>query len=62
MATLKDIAREANVSVMTVSNVIHNKTSKVSSETVARVQAILKKYNYTPNMNAGYISKTCESH
>ena len=52
MATLKDIAKEANVSVMTVSNVIHNRTEKVSLETIEKVQSIIKKYNYTPNMNA----------
>ncbi|MFJ7978314.1 LacI family DNA-binding transcriptional regulator [Peribacillus sp. NPDC096379] len=52
MATIKDIAKEANVSVTTVSNVIHNRASRVSTETVNRVQSILEKYNYIPNMNA----------
>lgn len=52
MATLKDIAKEANVSVMTVSNVIHNRTDKVSQETIDKVQSIIKKHNYTPNMYA----------
>lgn len=52
MPTIKDIAREANVSVTTVSNVIHNKSSHVAVETVERITKIIEKYNYTPNMSA----------
>ncbi|PFV93110.1 LacI family transcriptional regulator [Priestia megaterium] len=52
MVTLKDIAREANVSVTTVSNVIHNRASRVSGKTVKKVQSVLEKYNYIPNMSA----------
>lgn len=52
MPTIKDIAREADVSVTTVSNVIHGKSSHVALETVERITKIIKKYNYTPNMSA----------
>lgn len=50
--TLKDIAEEANVSSVTVSNVINGKYRKVSKETVEKVQSIIKKYNYKPNATA----------
>lgn len=52
MPTIKDIAREANVSVTTVSNVIHGKSSHVAAETVERITKIIEFHNYTPNMSA----------
>jgi LacI family transcriptional regulator len=52
MPTIKDIAREANVSVTTVSNVIHGKHARVAPETVERIKGIIKTYNYTPNLSA----------
>ena len=61
MLTLKDIAKEAGVSVMTVSNVINGKKSKVSKETIERVQKIIKDMHYTPNLNARSLAKR-ESH
>ncbi|WP_027728721.1 LacI family DNA-binding transcriptional regulator [Treponema sp. C6A8] len=57
MLTLKDIAKEAGVSVMTVSNVINGKKSKVSKETIERVQKIIKDMHYTPNLNARSLAK-----
>ena len=57
MLTLKDIAKEAGVSVMTVSNVINGKKSKVSNETIERVQKIIKDLHYTPNLNARSLAK-----
>lgn len=56
MATLKQIAREAGVSVMTVSNVINKNYGKVSAETAQRVETLVKKYNYTPNLSARSLS------
>lgn len=50
--TLKDIAKEAGVSTMTVSNVINGRFDRVSEKTVQHVNEIIKKYHYTPNMNA----------
>lgn len=52
MITIKEIAAEAGVSVMTVSNVINNKTAKVSAQTAQRVQEIIEKHHYQPNMAA----------
>ena len=52
MPTIKDIAREAGVSVTTVSNVIHGKSSHVAQDTVERITRIIEAYNYTPNMSA----------
>ena len=52
MPTIKDIAREAGVSVTTVSNVIHGKHSRVAQETIERINQIIKIYNYTPNLSA----------
>ena len=57
MATLKDIAKAAGVSIMTVSNVINKNYSKVSQETVDNVQKIIKEYNYVPNLSARSLSK-----
>lgn len=52
MVTLKQIAAEAGVTPMTVSNVIHQNYARVSPATVEKVQAIIDKYNYVPNMAA----------
>ncbi|MCL2819720.1 MAG: LacI family transcriptional regulator [Oscillospiraceae bacterium] len=52
MTTLKDIAREAGVSITTVSNVIHNKKSRVSPELVSKIHEIIKRENYIPSMTA----------
>lgn len=50
--TLKDIAKESGVSVMTVSNVINGKFDRVSQKTVQKVQAVIDKYQYVPNLSA----------
>lgn len=50
--TLKDIAQEAGVSIMTVSNVINGKHARVSQKTIEKVNQIVKKYNYVPNLTA----------
>lgn len=50
--TLKNIAELAGVSMMTVSNVINGKHSRVSSATIERVNRIIKECNYVPNMTA----------
>ncbi|MBL4933150.1 LacI family DNA-binding transcriptional regulator [Clostridium paridis] len=52
MPTLKDIAKEANVSVTTVSNVIHGNYKRVAQETVDKIKMIIEKNNYVPNMTA----------
>jgi LacI family transcriptional regulator len=59
MATIKDIAREANVSVTTVSNVIHRRSSRVALETIERINAIIARNHYTPNLSArSLVNKT----
>ncbi|WP_186160326.1 LacI family DNA-binding transcriptional regulator [Burkholderia gladioli] len=48
MATMEDVAREANVSVSTVSHVL-NGTRKVSPATVEAVREAIRKTGYVPN-------------
>lgn len=49
--TIKDVAREANVSPSTVSRVISN-NPRISDETKKKVNSIIKKLNYHPNVIA----------
>lgn len=49
--TIKDVAREANVSPSTVSRVISG-SARISEETKTRVREIIKKLNYHPNVVA----------
>lgn len=59
LSTIKDIAAEAGVSVMTVSNVINHNHARVSAATEKRIREIMEKHNYTPNMVArSLISKS----
>ncbi|OYP57012.1 LacI family transcriptional regulator, partial [Lachnotalea glycerini] len=51
MATLKDVARMANVDVSTVSRAINN-TSYVHPDTKARILASVKELGYQPNVIA----------
>lgn len=46
--TLKDISRELNVSISTVSKALRD-SSEISVKTKAYIQAYAKKYNYKPN-------------
>ena len=50
--TIKDIAREAGVSIATVSNVMNNKSNKVSEKKKREIRELMDKYNYAPNLNA----------
>ncbi|MCW8327721.1 substrate-binding domain-containing protein [Photobacterium sp. SDRW27] len=51
MATIKDVAKEAGVSVATVSRVI-NKSPKASKASIESVTAAMSKLGYRPNANA----------
>ncbi|MCJ8292937.1 MAG: LacI family DNA-binding transcriptional regulator [Colwellia sp.] len=51
MATIKDVARIAGVSVASVSRVLNN-GPKVSKKTIENVLKVVKDLNYTPNANA----------
>ena len=57
MVTLKDIAREAGVSVMTVSNVVNGNLSKVSKENAQRIREIIERRGYVPNASARSLAK-----
>lgn len=52
MATIKDIAHMTGVSCTTVSNVIHGRQGRVSSETVTLINDAIEKLGYVPNMSA----------
>ncbi len=56
MATIRDVARRAGVSVATVSHVI-NDTHYVSPELYQRVMAAVKELNYRPNRLARALSR-----
>lgn len=49
--TIKDVAKEANVATSTVSRVLSN-SPRISEETKKKVNAAIKKLNYTPNVVA----------
>lgn len=51
MATIKEIAKECNVSIATVSNILNHK-GKVSEETRQMVLQKVEKMNYVPNVAA----------
>lgn len=50
--TLKDIAMEADVSLMTVSNVVNGRHERVSQATVERIEKIIATRGYVPNASA----------
>lgn len=56
MITLKDIAREAGVSVMTVSRVVNQRYQEVSEKNIKKIQDIIDKYGYVPNSSARSLS------
>lgn len=55
MATIRQIAREAGVSVGTVSNVL-NENGNVTSATRERVRKVIQRHNYRPNPVARSLS------
>ena len=54
MASLKDVARMANVSLMTVSRAL-NSPERVKADTLARVQEAILHLNYVPDLSAKQI-------
>ena len=60
MATLKDVAREAGLSVGTVSRVLNNR-GYISKETRASVQEAMARLHYQPNAMARSLSKRSSS-
>ncbi|WP_368250695.1 LacI family DNA-binding transcriptional regulator [Enterococcus sp. 2201sp1_2201st1_B8_2201SCRN_220225] len=57
MVTIKDLARLAGVSPTTVSNVLHDRTEKVSPETLIKVQQVIKETKYVSNMGGRLLAK-----
>lgn len=55
--TLKDIAEKAGVSMMTVSNVINGKSSRVSAQTAEKINKIIEDWGYIPNLSARSLTK-----
>ena len=51
MITIRDVAREADVSVATVSRVMNN-TAKVNDETREKILGVMQELNYTPSAAA----------
>ncbi|KEO82790.1 LacI family DNA-binding transcriptional regulator [Tumebacillus flagellatus] len=50
--TIKDVAREAGVSIATVSRYLNNSYSSMSEETKIRIQDVIQRLNYHPNIMA----------
>lgn len=55
-ATIKDVAREAGVSIATVSKVLNGKPG-ISDVTVRRVQDIMRALDYAPNSRAASLAR-----
>ncbi|GLB60321.1 LacI family DNA-binding transcriptional regulator [Cytobacillus sp. NCCP-133] len=53
--TIYDVAREANVSIATVSKVLNN-SGRIGEETRGKVMEIIKKLNYQPNKMASALT------
>ncbi|WP_093329197.1 LacI family DNA-binding transcriptional regulator [Thalassotalea agarivorans] len=56
MATIKDVAKQANVSIATVSRVVNN-GPKVGKETRERVLNVMREIGYVPDANARALVK-----
>ncbi|MBC7871250.1 MAG: LacI family DNA-binding transcriptional regulator, partial [Chitinophagaceae bacterium] len=52
MPTIKDVAREAGVSIATVSYVLNNKSASISADTRRTVLETIERIGYTPNVTA----------
>jgi DNA-binding LacI/PurR family transcriptional regulator len=55
--TMKDVALQANVSIKTVSNVIHKRAARVSPATSARILQVIEELGYQPNPAARQLRK-----
>lgn len=52
MSTILDVAREAGVSVSTISNVLNGRTDRMRSDTLQRVQAAISALDFRPSRAA----------
>jgi LacI family kdg operon repressor len=51
-ATIKDVAREAGVSISTVSRYLNQNFSSMSKDTKERIESVIERLNYHPNKHA----------
>lgn len=49
MANIRDVAKRAEVSVSSVSNVLNNRIDQMRPETLARIRQVMLELNYQPN-------------
>jgi DNA-binding LacI/PurR family transcriptional regulator len=52
VSTIADVAREAGVSVSTISNVLNGRTDRMRSDTLQRVQAVITALDFRPSRAA----------
>lgn len=57
MATIKEIAEAAGVSVGTVDRILHNR-GRFSAKTAVKINALVKEMGYTPNLHARGLKKS----
>lgn len=57
MATIKDLAEAAGVSVGTVDRIIHNR-GRFSAKTAEKIHTLVKEMDYTPNLHARGLKKS----
>ncbi len=55
MATIQDVAKLANVSISSVSNVINGRTERLRPETFERIEKAIKLLGYRPNQAARHL-------
>ncbi|CAM4026385.1 LacI family DNA-binding transcriptional regulator [Bordetella muralis] len=55
MATIQDVARLANVSVSSVSNVLNGRAERMRQDTFARIEQAIEKLGYRPNQIARHL-------
>lgn len=58
---ISDIAKEANVSISTVSNYLNERYENMSEETKKKIRVIIEKYNYSPSLGARRLSQKSNS-
>ena len=52
MTTIQDVARQAGVSISTISNVLNGRVERMRGETLQRVEAAIRTLDYRPNRAA----------
>ena len=50
--TIEDVARQAGVSISTVSNVLNGREARMTPDTLARVRQVIETLGFRPNQSA----------